>query len=75
MAVIVGILTALPAFLKALPDIMRVTLKVMQVFLNLANSKWFRECEGSIDKLLSADTSEKKREAARSMVDTISKLG
>jgi hypothetical protein len=68
-------LAAIPAFLKALPELIRVLLKFMLFVEKIGTSKWLADCEATIDQLDSAKTPEQKREAARSMVDLIRKLG
>ena len=72
---LLAFLEAIPAFIKALPDIMRVVIKLMGLVEKLAQSKHLAETEATIDQLISADTEEKKRQAARSMFDLIRKFG
>lgn len=76
-----AIVTALPAFMAALPYLCQVLLKLMEVGQKL--SAWSKEkdflarlneIEATIDLQLEAKTSEQKKEAARSMVDLIRSL-
>jgi hypothetical protein len=82
MAAFLALLTALPAFIQALPYIFQVTLKIMTLFEKLIDwtqrrdfNNWLSECEKTIDKLDQAQTAEEKRAAARGIVDLIRKLG
>jgi hypothetical protein len=74
MAAFLAFLSALPAFLQALPDLLRVGLKVMQVVTKFKDSKWRVDVEDFVDKLIVADTVDKKRDAARAGIDLIRKL-
>lgn len=82
MPAFLALLAALPAFIQALPYIFQVMLKVMTLlekFILWAEKRefngWLDDVEKTIDKLDGAQTPEQKREAARSMVELIRKLG
>lgn len=81
MVAFLALLQALPAFIQSLPYLFQLMLKLMGVIDSfVAWSKqnnlnaWIDDLEKTIDDLNKADTPEKKRGAARGMVDIIRKL-
>ena len=82
MPVFLAFLGAIPAFIQSLPYLFQVALKVMTLVEKMIEwsmrqdfNNWLNDVEVTIDKLDAAKTPEQKREAAKSIVDLVRKLG
>ena len=78
----IAFFTALPAFIKSLPFLFQLLLKLMGIcesFVAWAKenklNQWLDDLERTIDDLEKADSPEKKRAAARGLVGIIRQLG
>lgn len=71
----VGIVGAIIALLQALPEIIRIVGKLVDMIGKNQLKGFLSDCEVMIDQLKAAKTPEEKQNAARGMSDLISKLG
>jgi hypothetical protein len=69
-----GTVEAVVAFLRALPDILRVLAKLGEWISRQETKSFFAELEGNIDVLSKATTRQQRVRAGRALLNTISKL-